>query len=173
MIRDDPLAAGYRYAGESIELDDALTDEQYTACADALGWQDGRRQQPPDAAGRRIEPQTLREAHALRAHLRQHDIPHTYELALTWTPEDREHPATQAVADLLALARRLGLPEGALDEALYDAEAPSASQINNEGLEAQLRWLLDVNSPDTVRTLIIDAAARDREVPLDGSTDAR
>jgi hypothetical protein len=74
------------------------------------------------------------------------------------TADNREESADRDVAELVALASRLELPEWALDEAMYDTEAPSASSLNNQGIEAQLHWLLSVNDPDTVRTLVRDAA---------------
>lgn len=69
-----------------------------------------------------------------------------------------EEPTDRAVAELMALASRLELPDSALDEAVYDSEAPSASSLNNQGIEAHLRWLLSVNDSGTVRRLVQDAA---------------
>jgi hypothetical protein len=72
-----------------------------------------------------------------------------------------ERSVDRDVGELVALAARLELPEGALDEAVYDSEAPSASSVNNQGIEAQLRWLLSVNEVSTVRRLVQDAAQVD------------
>jgi hypothetical protein len=75
--------------------------------------------------------------------------------------ERAERSVDRDVAELVALAARLELPEWALDDAVYDSEAPLASSVNNEGIAAQLRWLLSVNDVSTVRRLVEDAAQGD------------
>jgi hypothetical protein len=60
--------------------------------------------------------------------------------------------------ELIALAEQLGLDEDALDEAVHDSRPDDASQINNEGREAQIRHLVATNSAGVVRQLIEQAA---------------
>jgi hypothetical protein len=77
--------------------------------------------------------------------------------------KETQRSTERDVTELVALADRLKLPECALDEAVYDSEAPSASSLNNQGIEAQLRWLLSVNDVGTVRGLIQEAAESEPE----------
>jgi hypothetical protein len=148
----------YEYGGESIEVDGALTSSQYVACLAAIGSADDPSAHDPDQQGYEFEPDTARTSSALRGYLRANGISHSSELRLSWALEPEQARRVQQLTELLALARHLGLPEGSLDDAIYDAEAPSASQINNEGVEGQIRWLLGVNDAATVRRLIEAAA---------------
>jgi 2-hydroxychromene-2-carboxylate isomerase len=60
--------------------------------------------------------------------------------------------------ELIALAEQLGLDDAALDEAVHDSRPGDASQINNEGREAQIRHLVQTNSTALARELIRQAA---------------
>jgi hypothetical protein len=157
MIPSD-LDDRYRYDGESIEVDRPLNAAQYVSCFAALGWGSDHPAYDASKASYELAPDSPSEANALRAHLREQAIPHSTEVRHSWAPNEREARKARELVDLLRLAERLQLKEGALDEALYDGEAPCASQINNQGAEAQLRWLLGVNDTETVRNLIEDAA---------------
>jgi hypothetical protein len=148
----------YQYAGESVDVDERLSAEQHRACIEAMGCAAGGPTFSPERPFYEFEPETVDAAAALRAHLREHGISHSGEVRLSWTPSPERAGRAQALAELVALARRLEVEAGGLDEAIYDAEAPRASQINNEGTEAQIRWLLGVNDTATVRRLIEDAA---------------
>ena len=44
---------------------------------------------------------------------------------------------------VLAEARRLALPDGALDDAVHEIYSSMASNKNNEGLESQVEFLVD------------------------------
>jgi hypothetical protein len=59
---------------------------------------------------------------------------------------------------LIALASERGLRDDALDEAVHDCGVGDASQINNEGRDAQIRHLLAHNSAGVTRRLIEQAA---------------
>jgi hypothetical protein len=61
------------------------------------------------------------------------------------------------VRELIALADRLELDEYALDEAVHDSQSGDASQINNEGHEAQIRHLVATNNIVVARQLIEQA----------------
>jgi hypothetical protein len=146
---------GYSYDGESIEVARPLSAEQHAACYQALGAPCPEHN--PDRHNYDFEPAGLREAQELRAYLRSQQIEHSSELRLSFTPSETEARRARNLAELVALAKRRGLSEGTLDEAIHDAEAPSASQINNEGIEEQIRYLLSVNDAETVRELIEEA----------------
>jgi hypothetical protein len=48
----------------------------------------------------------------------------------------------EVVVKMMDKIRELGLPEEYLDDAVHDAASQQASNVNNEGHEAQIRFLL-------------------------------
>jgi hypothetical protein len=68
------------------------------------------------------------------------------------------HVREAGVGELVALAQRLDLDEDALDEAIHDSISAEASQINNQGREAQIRHLISTNDVEGARGLIEGAA---------------
>lgn len=68
------------------------------------------------------------------------------------------HVREAGVGELVELAENLDLEEDALDEAIHDSISAEASQINNQGQEAQIRHLISTNDVEVARGLIEEAA---------------
>jgi hypothetical protein len=62
--------------------------------------------------------------------------------------------SAQQLADLLAHARQLGARSGDLDEIVHEVVSWRAAEINNGGLEAQLRYLSEAIGPSRTRELL-------------------
>lgn|GEM_PF-6112803 len=131
-------------------MDVPLSAEQHARFYDALGF-------GPERPGSHVEPQTAAEAQAVREYLREQEIPHSSELSMSWTPSEETAAKKRELDDLLALARQRGIYDGELDEAVHDAVSRLASQINNEGTEAQIRYLLGETGVEDVRRTIEQA----------------
>ncbi len=82
---------------------------------------------------------------------RELDDPTAYTpqpVAADTSAPDSSPPAKQEskVAVVLSRIQELGLDEGSLDETVLEYKAAEASSINNEGLEAQVLYLLESNN---------------------------
>jgi hypothetical protein len=62
--------------------------------------------------------------------------------------------STQELQDLLAHARQAGTRSGDLDEIVHEVVSWRATEINNRGLEAQLRYLTGTIGPAQTRELL-------------------
>ncbi len=68
---------------------------------------------------------------------------------------------TEVVVALEAKARKLGLSDEALDEAVHEQYSHIASNINNEGFPGQLASLLEFHgSAEAVESLLEELAAQ-------------
>ena len=146
---------GYRYAGESVEIRQSVTERQFRAIERILGvppsrfkgWAEKFYFDPPDP----------RRAAALLRYLRDQNISHSIERLDTWTPQaaSKETHAREAtcvrlapfdqppsVAELVALAAHLLLSSEDLDDAVHDAADEHAATLNSEGLDGQIEYLV-------------------------------
>lgn len=62
--------------------------------------------------------------------------------------------SAQQLEDLLAHARQVGTRSGDLDEIVHEVVSWRAAEINNGGLEAQLRCLFEAIGPAQTRELL-------------------
>jgi hypothetical protein len=71
--------------------------------------------------------------------------------------------SAQELDDLLARARQLGARSGDLDEIVHEVVSWRATEINNGGLEAQLRYLFEAIGPAQARELLPAGPQRNEE----------
>jgi hypothetical protein len=152
MNRTAVTNAGYRYAGESIEIPQSITEAQFRTIEQILG-------EPParfkDWAEKfYFEPTNPRRATALRKYLRDQNIAHSLERTETWTPQSQGDDTQNtcgmfaaggeppSVAELVALAAHRLLSSEHLDEAVHDAADEHAANLNSEGLDVQIEYLV-------------------------------
>jgi hypothetical protein len=137
---------GYRYGGESVEVDQPITESQFRAIERILD-------EPPRrfksyAQQFHFEPCDPRRTDALLEYLIAEGIPHSTELCQTWTAEvnaseDRRSASPDlSVSELGALAARGGLSSEHLDDDVHDAASEQAVNINSEGLDGQIQYLV-------------------------------
>lgn len=69
---------------------------------------------------------------------------------------ERTTPFTQESAQIVALAKEIGLTPDDLCEPVYDAASEHASKINNHGLEEQIGYLIECFGPKGARSIIED-----------------
>jgi hypothetical protein len=81
-------------------------------------------------------------------------LPCTSELPETSPAGDSSEPGE--AEELAAWAAGLGLEAGDLDDLVHDAYSRQASQTNNDGLEAQVRFLIESYGTEGARCLLSD-----------------
>jgi len=72
---------------------------------------------------------------------------------------DMHRVKTDVVPELVAEAKGLSLQEEDFDEAVHDAVSVAASNINNEGLESQIRFLVETCGEGVVRDILASSSA--------------
>jgi hypothetical protein len=72
---------------------------------------------------------------------------------------EREHAREREIQDLVALATSRGLTDGALDNEIHGGCAQNASDINNGGIEDQIRYLVARGEAAAVKRLIEETAS--------------
>ena len=174
MNRTAATNVGYRYAGESIEVPQSITEAQFRTIEQILG-------EPPArfkgwAEKFYFEPTDPRRATALRKYLRDQNIAHSLERTETWTAQTQGDDTKTAcgmfaaggeppsVAELVALSAHLLLSSEDLDDAVHDAADEHAATINSEGLDVQIDYLVArLGASDTQAA--IEAAGRGGGTP--------
>lgn len=157
---------GYRYGGESVAIDQPITELQFRTIERILG-------EPPQrfksyAQAFHFQPSDPRRASALLEYLAAKRIPHSTELRQIWTArlgtsEDRtpaDAAADPSVPELVALAARRRLSSEDLDEDVHDAASENAANINSEGLDGQIQYLVLRFGPSQTRAQIERAGRR-------------
>jgi hypothetical protein len=76
----------------------------------------------------------------------------------------------QDLRDLLALARQHGISSDDLDEIVHEVVSEQATQINNDGLEVQLSYLIDAIGPAQARAMLHPSPGRNDDQPADYGT---
>jgi hypothetical protein len=158
---------GYRYDHECIDVEQAITEAQFRAIERILG-------QPPQRFKEwcdrfYFQSLTREQAADLLAYLAEQQIVHAVELRQIWSststpaPPAEETPPT--VAELVTLAAGLRLTSERLDDAVHDAAAERAAQVNSEGLDGQIEYLVLRVGPRSARNAITQAAERLQEFP--------
>jgi len=162
------LRNGYRYDGESVEISQPITEQQFRAIERILG-------EPPQrfksyAQAFHFQPGDPRRASALLEYLAAQRIPHSTELCQTWAAEhDTAAPAgaDASVSELVALAAQRRLSNEDLDEDVHDAASENAANINNDGLDGQIAYLVCRLGPGQTRARI-ERAGRPGACPPGG-----
>lgn len=146
---------GYRYAGESVEIPQSITEAQFRAIEQILGEPPARFKEWAEKF--HFEPTDPRRAAVLLRYLRDENISHSIERLETWAPEapsEDTHPRDTtclmlapfdqppSVAELVALAAHRLLSSEHLDEAVHDAADEHAANLNSEGLDVQIEYLV-------------------------------
>jgi hypothetical protein len=170
---------GYRYAGESVQIEQSITEAQLRAIEQILGERPSRFKEPVQKLY--FEPTDPRRAVALLEYLRDQNISHSIERLETWTPpaaseQARPREATcvglapfeqpPSVAELVALAAHLQLSSEDLDDAVHDAAGEHAAALNSEGLDGQIEYLVARLGPTDAQAAIEAASRGDRTPPL-------
>jgi hypothetical protein len=158
----------YRYDHECIDVEQEITEAQFREIERILG-------QPPQRFKEwcdRFYFQLLTREQAARlcGYLADQQIVHAIELRQTWdsgtlapAPSGEETPPT--VAELVTLAAGLHLTSERLDDVVHDAAAERAAQINSEGLDGQIKYLVLRTGARAARDAITQAAGRLQESP--------
>lgn len=140
---------GYRYAGETIDVDQALSETQFRMIERILGEPPQRFKSWCDSFC--FQPTDHRRAEALLAYLQQQRLRHYAEVRESWSPpnQDAEKPSgtdtdpeAAGVNELVVLATRRRVSPEQLDDQVHDAASEQAAEINNDGLDAQIEYLL-------------------------------
>jgi hypothetical protein len=166
---------GYRYAGESVEIEQSITQTQLRAVEQILGEPPARRQERAEKLY--FEPTDPRRAAALLEYLRDQNVRHSIERMETWTPQTQGNETQTtcgmfpvggeppSVAELVALAAQLLLSCEDLDDAVHDATDEHAATLNSEGLDAQIEYLVSrLGAKDDQAA--IEAIGRGERTPL-------
>ena len=168
----------YRYAGESVEIHQSITEAQLRAVEHVLG-------EPPARFKERaeklyFEPTDPRRATALLTYLQEQNIAHSIERLETWTPQadgkDRQPREATSIslapfdqppsrAELVALAAHLLLSSEDLDDAVHDAAEEHAATLNSEGLDTQIEYLVARLGTTDAQAAIEAAGRGDRTAP--------
>jgi hypothetical protein len=173
---------GYRYAGESVEIPQSVTEAQFRTIEQILG-------EPParfkDWAEKfYFEPTNPRRATTLRKYLRNHNIAHSLERTETWTPQNQGDDTKNtcgmfaaggeppSVAELVALAAHLLLSSEDLDDAVHDAADEHAATLNSEGLDVQIDYLVARLGANDAQAAI-EAAGRGHRAPSASDAEGR
>jgi hypothetical protein len=162
------IRQAYRYDHECVDVEQEITEAQFREIERILG-------QPPQRFKEwcdRFYFQSLTREQAARlcGYLADQQIVHAVELRQTWNsstpasaPSAEETPPT--VAELVRLAAGLHLTSERLDDAVHDAAAERAAQINSEGLDGQIEYLVLRTDARAARDAITQAAGRRQESP--------
>lgn len=146
------VRSGYRYAGESVEISQPITEAQFRAVERILGEPPARFKSYAEAF--HFQPTDPRRTSGLLGYLRRQGISHSIELLGTWaagqdTAADPAPPAAEpvdrrapSVSELVALAARGRLSSEDLDEDVHDAASEDAANVNSEGLDGQIAYLV-------------------------------
>jgi hypothetical protein len=178
MNRTAVTNAGYRYAGESIEIPQSITEAQFRTIEQILG-------EPParfkDWAEKfYFEPTNPRRATTLRKYLRDQNIAHSLERTETGTPQNQGDDTQNtcgmfaaggeppSVAELVALAAHLLLSSEDLDDAVHDAADEHAATLNSEGLDVQIDYLVARLGASDTQAAVEVAGRGDRTPPVSG-----
>jgi hypothetical protein len=140
------LKDGYRYDGESVEIDQPLTEPQFRAIEHILGKSPQRFKSYAQAF--HFEPSSPDRTSSLLEYLASERITHSTELRQTWrvrrdaSADHTPRSCDLSVSELAALAVREGLSSEDLDEDVHDVASKSATNTNNEGLDSQIQYLV-------------------------------
>ena len=72
------------------------------------------------------------------------------------TPIVRPFDIDSEIGELMKEIASHGIPEDCFDEAVHDVASEAASTVNNQGMEAQLRYLLEELGREETRKIVYD-----------------
>lgn len=151
---------GYSYDGETVEVTEPINADQHAGIFSALGVTDGIPEYDRTRRESTFEPAGPAQGDALRRYLRKQGIAHASERRDRWTPGNdtaastAPYPDEVALEELVALADEHDIHDGELDEHVHDAASEEASEVNNRGVEAQIRCLVDMLGAKQARRIV-------------------
>jgi hypothetical protein len=151
---------GYIYDGETVEVAGPITAAQHAGIFDALGVTQGIPDHDPARRDYTFEPAGPAQGDALRRYLRERQVAHASERLNRWAPSNDTAASTPpdpdeaVIEELVALVGPRGIETDKLDEYVHDAVAAHASEVNNSGVEAQIRFLLDEFGAKETRRIV-------------------
>ena len=77
--------------------------------------------------------------------------------------QDENPDPAQELQELMDLSESLGIEPEDLDNEVHDAASTEASDINNEGIEAQLTYLLEVGFEVEALKEMLQEIAKEKE----------
>jgi hypothetical protein len=150
MLTTGARNPGYRYAGETIDVEQALSKTQFRTIERILGEQPQRFKSWCNSFC--FQPIDRRRAATLLDYLHEQRLRHSAEVRESWNPPGRRDIKTGIATDtdceaagvneLVAFATQCHVRPERLDEQVHDAASEQAAEINNDGLDAQIEYLL-------------------------------
>jgi hypothetical protein len=175
---------GYSYEKELVNVGQAITESQFRSIECILGEPPQRFKTYADAFF--FQPADERHANALLEYLADQRITHSVEFHQAWTAEhdntgndgpsspqdDAVGEENPSVSELVALAAQRGLSGEELDDDVHDAASENAANVNSQGLDGQIEYLVLRLGANKTRARIEHAASR-RLARIDSSLEVR